>query len=224
MEKQSSMTPIDYLQKYSGRIVSVGDTFDHKRSSIIGETQKEYLDRIEAYWCHIEVLIKGNHDAILLEDNFKEELIPEYYKKGSVLAFHGHQLCFSFNRKSLKDYEFKWKASKSEYSLICDIEEWIYKVFNKYFKLDQEKAADIALNKLKKIDSQSLLTAEIDTIITGHTHLAYDVQVIYKDKKYRVINLGSPLYGKEFNPVYIPSIDKLFVSDLHLGTNKSLLN
>ena len=44
------MTPKEYLEKYSGKIVSVGDTFDYYRSSIEGETQWEYLNRTYEYW------------------------------------------------------------------------------------------------------------------------------------------------------------------------------
>ena len=217
------MTPHYLLQAYSGKIVSVGDTFDHYRSSVVNETIGAYLYRTEQYWAHISDFVIGNHDSRFLEHNKQFNAI-EFYKNGSILAFHGHQLWFSFNKKKIKEYESKWFSFVSEDSLFWDIEEWIVKKANKYFKLDVAKAKIQAYKNLSVMDKMGQLTEEIDTIITGHTHLAFDVTITYKDKEYRVINLGSCLHEKEFNPVYIESIDKWFVSDLHLGTAKSVLN
>lgn len=217
------MTPVELLEKYSGKIVSVGDTFDHLRSSVINETMDAYIARTKSYWQHISDFVIGNHDSRFLEYN-KQFNATEFYKNGSVLAFHGHQLWFSFNRKKIKEYEYKWFSFVSEDSLFWDMEEWVLRKFNKYFKLDVAKAKMQAYKNLSVMNKVGQLTDEIDTVITGHTHLAFDVEIIYLGKLYRVINLGSALHEKEFNPVYIEKIDKLFVSDLHLGTAKSILN
>jgi len=69
-----------------------------------------------------------------------------------------------------------------------------------------------------------LLDDKVETVITGHTHLPFNVKLMYKGKRYRVANCGSSLHGKVFKPIYVRKIDKWFVSDLHLGTAKSELN
>ena len=77
---------------------------------------------------------------------------------------------------------------------------------------------------LNEVDKKGLLTDDINTIITGHTHLPFSVRLHYGKKRYRVANCGSTLTGKKFKPIYIREIDRWFVSDLHLGTAKSKLN
>lgn len=215
------MTPKQYLEKYSGKIVSVGDTFDYYRSSIEGETQWEYLNRTYQYWKHIRIFVRGNHDSYFLRENCPSF---EIYREKNVIAFHGHQVWVDFDEVKLKLLESKWITNNPKKSLFWDIEEAILLFLNKRFQLNKKQSYIQAFNTLSCLNKHKLLSEEIDTVITGHTHLPFDVKINYRDKEYRVINLGSTLKGKPFNPVYIESVDKLFISDLHLGTNKSIFN
>lgn len=215
---------VSFLKRKSGRIIGVGDIFDHFRSSVVGESTKEYLERTKKYWQHIDHFIIGNHDAVLLRKNKDKFKVHNIYREGPVLALHGHQLKFSFEQAKIMKYEDKWHTEKAGPSLFWDAEEWICKKFNKYFNLRGEKAYAQAISNLQELDKHGLLTEEINTIITGHTHLPFRERVKYKGKEYRVVNCGSSLHGKKFNPIYVEEIDKWFVSDLHLGTSKSLLN
>lgn len=147
----------------------------------------------------------------------------EIYREGSVMAFHGHQLWFDFDLAKIEYYEKKWSCEVSSSSLFWDIEEWVVGKLNKYFQLDKKQAYVQAFKTLSCLNKLGQLYPETDTVITGHTHLPFDVEINFRGKEYRVVNLGSALKGKPFNPVYIKSIDKLFISDLHLGTKKSLL-
>ena len=218
--------PRKFLEKYSGKVVGVGDIFDFYRSSVADETAEEYLERIKPYWKHINTFIVGNHDADLLKRFSKQYGLAStrIYRNGPVLALHGHQLPFSFDQAQVMKYENKWVTNRSVPSVFWDLEEWCCKVFNKYFTLHGKKAYAQALLTLEEVEKKGLLTKEIDTIITGHTHLPFNVKLFYKGKRYRVANCGSTLHGKVFKPVYIRRIDKWFVSDLHLGTAKSELN
>lgn len=213
-----------FLKSKKGRIVGVGDIFDHQRSSIVGETQQQYLERTKKYWSKIGDFVVGNHDAILLRENKDRLNVHEIYRKGPVLALHGHQLVFSFRQAQIIKYEQKWKVDRSESSLFWDVEEWFCSTFNKYFNLKGKKAYSQALSVIQEVDKAGLLDEKTRIIITGHTHLPFDTKVLFKGKKYRVVNCGSSLHGKRFNPVYIKEIKKWFVSDLHIGTKKSLLN
>lgn len=213
-----------FLEKNSGRIVGVGDIFDHYRSSIIGETAEQYLERTKKWWIHISDFVIGNHDAYLLE-KFKDRFNPvRIYRNGPVLALHGHQLKFSFNQAKMFEYENKWTTNVSIPSLFWDFEEWCCKKFNKYFSLHGKKAYAQALTTVEEIDRKGLLDDNVEIIITGHTHLPFRVKLFYKHKRYTVVNLGSTLHGKKFKPIFISEINKWFISDLHLGTAKSKLN
>jgi len=217
--------PRKFLRKYSGKIVGVGDIFDHYRSSIAGETMDQYLARTSQDWMHISDFIVGNHDAVLLEKHYKDVFKPvRIYRNGPVLALHGHQLKFTDNQAQMLKYENKWATNKSVPSLFWDFEEWCCKTFNKYFMLHGKKAFAQALVTLEEVEKKGLLDDKVDTVITGHTHLPFDVRLYYKGKRYRVVNCGSSLHGKVFKPVYVRRIDKWFVSDLHLGTAKSELD
>lgn len=218
------VNPKKFLKRYSGKIVGVGDTFDLSRSSIVGETSKEYLDRTAEWWSHISDFVEGNHDSKFLQ-KFKDQLNPvKIYRKGPVLALHGHQLKFTFNQSLIIKSEKRWDTDISRSSLFWDIEEWFCAKFNKYFRVLGKKAYAQALSTLEEISKAGLLDDKVRIIITGHTHLPFRAKIKWKNKKYKVINCGSSLYGKKFSPVYIKEIDKWFVSDLHLGTAKSLLN
>lgn len=218
------MTPKELLENHSGKIVAVGDTFDHYRSSVVGETMEQYLARTEQYWKHISEYVTGNHDSRLLT-HFKDKFnASEFYKEGSVLAFHGHQLWFAFNKDKVKNYEKNWFTSIAPKSIFWDIEEWACKAFNKYFLLNKRQMYIQAYTNVRTLHKAGLLSKDLDTIITGHTHIPFDIQISFLGKNYRVVNLGCPLHGKKFNPVYIKKIDRWFVSDLHLGTIKSILN
>lgn len=216
--------PEKFLKKYSGKIVGVGDIFDFFRSSVDGETHDEYLVRTEPYWKHIDDFIVGNHDAVFLERHKTIFKPVRIYRNGPVLAIHGHQLKFSFDQAQVMKYENKWTTNRSVPSLFWDLEEWCCKTFNKYFTLHGKKAYAQALVTLEEVEKKGLLDDEIDTIITGHTHLPFNVKLHYKGKRYRVANCGSSLHGKVFKPIYVSRINKWFVSDLHLGTTKSELN
>ena len=216
--------PEKFLKKYSGKIVGVGDIFDFFRSSVPNEQHSEYLKRTEKHWQHLSDFIVGNHDAAFL-DRHKEVFNPiRIYRNGPVLALHGHQLKFSFDQAQVMKYENKWITNRSVPSLFWDFEEWCCKTFNKYFTLHGKKAYAQALVTLEEVEKKNLLDDRVDTVITGHTHLPFDVKLYYKGKRYRVVNCGSSLHGKVFKPVYVRRIDKWFVSDLHLGTAKSELN
>lgn len=216
--------PKTFLKKHSGKIVGVGDIFDFFRSSVPNETHEEYLERTKEWWVHLSTFIVGNHDSSFLQRH-KSTFNPiRVYKNGSVLALHGHQLKFAFDQAMVMKYELKWATQIPIPSVFWDIEEWCCRVFNQYFSLHGKKAYAQALTTIGDIDREGLLTEEVDIIITGHTHLPFDVDISYKHKKYRVVNCGSSLHGKKFKPIYIESIDRWFVSDLHLGTNKSILN
>ena len=212
--------PEKFLKKYSGKIVGVGDIFDHHRTSIVGESQELYLQRTEKYWKHLSDFIVGNHDAEILADYCFQFNPVRIYRNGPVLALHGHQLKFSFNQAQIMKYE----KMRYESRLLWDVEEWFCKTFHKYFRLKGKKAYAQALVTIEEVDCRGLLDDKVDTIITGHTHLPFDVKLNYKGKKYRVVNCGSSLHGKVFKPVYVRRIDRWFVSDLHLGTAKSELN
>ena len=190
----------------------------------MGENEKEYLARTKKYWKHIESFVIGNHDAALLRGN-KQQFNPTgAYINGPVLALHGHQLQFSFDQAQVMKYENKWITNRTIPSLFWDVEEWCCKTFNKYFTLHGKKAFAQAIVTLEEVEKKGLLTDKIDTVITGHTHLPFDVRLYYKGKRYRVVNCGSTLHGKVFKPVYVRRIDRWFVSDLHIGTAKSELN
>jgi len=215
-------SPEHFLNKYSGKIVGVGDIFDLKRSAIVGESERDYLKRTEKWWKHIVSFVVGNHDAALLRRNFSDS--QEFYKNKNVLALHGHQLKFTFNQAKIMEYEKYWDVQFSEDSIMHDIEEFVFSVFNKFFSLHGKRAYAQALSTLEGIDKRNMLSEDVDIVITGHTHLSFDEKIIYKNKKYRVINCGSSLHGKKFNPVYVEEIDLWFVSDLHLGTIKSVFD
>ena len=213
-----------FLEEHSGKIVGVGDIFDYKRSSVTHETMNNYLIRTEKWWRHIETFVIGNHDAQLLnrcKDRFNSVRI---YKNNNVLAIHGHQLRMAFEQARIIKYESNWSLDLPFPSILKDIEEWTYRTFNKYFTLQGKRKYAQALATLSCIDNANLLDDNIDTIITGHTHLPFDTTILFKGRRIRVMNLGSSLHGKKFNPEYVKSIDRYFVSDLHLGTNKSKLN
>lgn len=216
-----------FLKYNSGRIVAVGDTFDHYRSSVVGETEEAYLSRTRCYWKHIKHFVIGNHDAFLLRSTKNDVLknsYCDYFLKDGVLALHGHQLKFSFDQAQIMKYEKKWFVKKAPIDRYWDIEEWFCKIFNRYFNLKGKRAYAQALNNLQELDNRGLLDESVHTVITGHTHLPFRKRVVYKNKRYRVINTGSSLHGKRFNPVYIKDLDLWFVSDLHLGSKKSKLD
>jgi len=216
--------PEKFLKKYSGKIIGVGDTFDFFRSSNPEETFEEYLDRTYKYWIHINTFIAGNHDAVLLErmHNDHKYILPwtRIYRNGPVLALHGHQLKFSFDQAQIMKYE----NMRYEARWFWDIEEWCCKTFYSFFTLHGKKAYAQDLSTLQEVDNMGLLDDKVETVITGHTHLPFNVKLMYKGKRYRVANCGSSLHGKVFKPIYVRKIDKWFVSDLHLGTAKSELN
>lgn len=214
---------LDELLKYSGRIVSVGDTFDHKRSSVEDESIEDYLERTSPWWKHIEHFVHGNHDAVFLKVNSQLKS-SEFYKEGNVLALHGHQLSYNFDYKKIDLVEASWFVRKSKFSLFWEIEEFFVNNLNKLFQVKGWLARTYAKVCLKRIMKQGLLDANTNVVIMGHTHLPFDVLVEFQGKTFRVINLGSTLKKCKWNPVYIPEIDKLFISDLHIGTNKSRLN
>jgi UDP-2,3-diacylglucosamine pyrophosphatase LpxH len=213
-----------FMKRYSGRIIGVGDIFDFYRSSINNESQYDYLDRTAQWWKHIDVFIEGNHDAFLLR-KYKDIFNPiRIYKKGPVLALHGHQLKFTNKQAKMIEYERKWNTDRSKHSLYWDIEEWICAQFCKRFNIKGKRAYSQALSTITEIDKQNLLDDKVSIIITGHTHLPFKTKVKYKNKEYKVVNCGSTLYGTKFNPIYVREIDRWFISDLHLGTKKSKLN
>jgi len=215
-----------FLQKHSGKIVAVGDTFDFYRSSMLGENSSEYLARTAKYWTHISDFVIGNHDAKFLEE-YRDMFNPvRIYKNGPVIALHGHQLRAKFDKVCILRNEKMWHTKIAKKSIFWDIEEWICKKLNKYFTMVGDRAYNQALKTIKELLDKGLLDKRVRVIITGHTHLPFDVRVYCypKNRWYRVINCGSTLHSKVFNPIYIEEIDKYFVSDLHLGTNKSILN
>lgn len=213
-----------FLKKQSGKIVGVGDIFDYSRSSIVGETYANYLERTKPYHDHIKMFIHGNHDSMFLKAH---HFLPQCrrYRNKNVLAIHGHQLIYTFDQSRILKYEHRWHSKLAQASLFWDCEEWVIKVFNKYFIKHGKKAYAQALSVLTEIDQAGLIDSdEIDTVIVGHTHLPFDVEVGYKGRKIRVANCGSATHGGKFNPIYVKEIDTYFVSDLHLGTSKSKLN
>ena len=213
-----------FLCKHSGRIVGVGDIFDHSRSSVHGETKEDYLTRTNIHWQHIDTFVHGNHDSMFLKD-FKHLKSCRIFKERNVLALHGHQLLFTFNQSRILKYEHRFYAKfHSRSSWFWDFEEWCCKTFNKFFMLHGKKAYAQALTTLEEVEKKELLDAGVSVVITGHTHLPFDVKMFYKGKRYRVVNCGSTLHGKVFKPVYVRQINKWFISDLHLGTTKSKLN
>ena len=216
--------PEKFLKKYSGKIIGVGDTFDFYRSSITGETCDEYLIRTSVWWKHISNFIIGNHDAKFL-NKFSDKFNPiRIYRNGPVLALHGHQLKFTFNQAKIIKYEEKWDTDIAKPSLFWDIEEWFCKKFNKYFRIYGKKAYAQAISTIEECNKKGLIDDNTKVIVTGHTHLPFKTKIKWKDREFRVINCGSSLHGKKFNPIYVPEVDKWFISDLHLGTTKSILN
>lgn len=216
--------PEKFLKRYSGKIVGVGDIFDFSRSSVSNETHDQYLKRTKRWWKHIGNFVIGNHDSVFLERH-KDIFNPvRIYRNGPALALHGHQLKFTFNQAMIMKYEQKWKTDIAKPSLFWDVEEWLCMKFNKYFKIHGKKAYAQALSTLEEVEKKGLLDDKVRIIITGHTHLPFKTKITYKGREYKVINCGSSLHGKKFNPIYVGEIDRWFVSDLHLGTAKSLLN
>lgn len=213
-----------FLRKNSGRIIGVGDIFDHSRSSISGETKEAYLARTKRYWKHIRTFIHGNHDSMFLND-FDHLNSVRIYKKKNVIALHGHQLQFTFKQSRILKYEHRFYAKMhSKSSVFWDVEEWFCRKFNKYFAIHGKRAYAQGLSVLSELDKAGMLSDEIDTIIVGHTHLPFDVKVNHNGKRYRVANCGSSNHGQKFNPIFVKSINRWFVSDFHMGTNKSKLN
>lgn len=215
-----------FLDNHAGKIVGVGDIFDHSRSSVVGESIPQYLERTRQYWQSFDSFVIGNHDAFLLRKYGPKYRLcqTDIYRNGPVLALHGHQLKFSFQQAKVIKYEREWYKEKSQGSMFWDIEEFFCRTFHKYFRLRGKRAYSQALLALQEIDKAGLLDDEVTTVIMGHTHLSYKQKVEYKGKKYKVINCGSSLHGKKFNPYYCEEIDRWFVSDFHLGTAKSVLN
>ena len=214
------MTVEGFLKENSRKIVGVGDIFDYSRSSIIGESEEDYLNRTKKYWENFEHFIVGNHSANFLRRNFQKNKVSNVYRKENVLALHGHQFTCDFNPELISKYESKFDHSP-KFSLFWEIEERTIAWGNKLFRRDSISASKRALEILKMLDKRDYLKNEVDTVIVGHDHLAFDTKVMYNEKMYRVANCGSGCKGFEFNPVYVEKIDRWFVSDLHLGTSKS---
>lgn len=216
--------PSKFLERYSGKIVGVGDIFDFYRSSVLNEKATDYIKRTEKWWKHIEVFIEGNHDSMFMR-RFKDIFQPiRIYRRGPVLALHGHQLKFTYKQAEMIKYEQKWDVETPQPSLFWDFEEWVLKKVNKFFKMHGKRAYAQALTTLEECEKRGILDDRVKIIITGHTHLPFKTKVTWKGKEYKVVNCGSSLHEKKFNPVYVPEIDRWFVSDLHLGTAKSVLN
>lgn len=209
----------NFFEQNSGKIISVGDTFDYSRSFLYDETETAYIERTRHIWRHIHTFVYGNHDKKFLERNFSNSL--EYYREGEVLAFHGHQFQCKFQRCIINKYEQKFDH-KPKHSLFWDIEEKLLETFNSFFIPDEETAKNRALKKLRILEKNAV-KMDFNILILGHTHLPYDVKVNYNGKDYRVVNLGSACKNQVCNKAYIESINKWFVSDLHLGTKKSII-
>ena len=86
------MSPMDFLERKSGKIVALGDTFDLKRCS---KKMKvfEYWEYTKKWHKHLKYMIPGNHDyKFLLYFQRNQKVIHEnFVKLGPVLCFHGHQ-------------------------------------------------------------------------------------------------------------------------------------
>lgn len=217
----------NFLLENSGKIVAVGDTFDLKRSCIKGEKFLDYYFRVLPFACHIKYFIKGNHDSRFLDTlKIKHERNlrgVEYFKLDGILAFHGHQIRANYDPKRITKKEDKYDVEQQCAQLSDDLEEWACCTFNKFFVPKKKGAKKHALKVLNMLDAQNLLPYDVHTVIHGHTHLPYDVQVEFKGREYRVANCGSSLNNKIFNPIYIESLDLWFISDLHLGTKNTKL-
>ena len=134
------------------------------------------------------------------------------------------ELKFTQDQAEMIRSEEKWDTDIVKSSIIWDIEEWFCRKFNKYFKIHGKKAYAQAITTLEECEKLKILDERVRIIITGHTHLPFKAKIKWQGREYRVINCGSSLYEKKFNPVYIREVDRWFVSDLHLGTAKSKLN
>lgn len=213
---------INLFKENSGKIIGVGDIFDYSRSYVIDESPQEYLARTNQHHKHFELFIHGNHDAKFLDQNLDPKYVTKEYDNQGVLAIHGHQIQTLFCKKAVEKYEQRFNSNPRT-SLYWDFEEWLLSAFNKYFIPEGIKASKRAKRKLGILERAGYDLSKYHTIISGHTHLPYDIKVDYKGKTIRVANCGSGCTGQTINPVYVEKLDRWFVSDLHLGTKKSVL-
>lgn len=228
-----------FLEEYSGRIIAVGDTFDLKRSSVVGETGHAYLKRTEKWHQHIKTFIKGNHDYDLLTQNKNDRVEPALVRHyGPALCFHGHQLTTGVFTKKERLYLKKWNGNESIPSLYEDVKEWMFTEWASKFTPKNKGAKRWADRVVDLCAAHKLIQRYTRYIIFGHFHLPfiYDTSysgifrisqsgiIVHRTIPIRIINLGSALRGNVFNPVYVREIDKWFVSDLHLGCKKSVLD
>lgn len=219
------MHPMEYLETHSGKIVGLGDIFDFKRSKIKEGGPFRYWQETHKWHKHLFKMIPGNHDWRFMGFfNDKKIIMENFVEFGPVLAFHGHQQFCGVGTDREKRWLDNWDCVRPKKSLFYDIEEWFFVNFAKFFYPGEKRQECLALITLNFLDREGVLSDNIKYVISGHTHLPVDVTVKYKGKEYRVVNTGSALKGNKFNPVYIEEVDLHFVSDLHLGSAKSVLS
>lgn len=213
-----------FLLKNGSKTIALGDTFDFKRNDV-SEDENEYLEKTSLYHKLIGYFVGGNHDFYFVKRNRKRlnSVLNLVNVKKNVLFFHGHQLFTGFYTP--KEWRYlKYYNTGPRFNPFSKLEWFLCKNFAEFFIPPESKAKDIAINVLTKCEKAGILSDRISVVVTGHTHLPYDVNVTYKGKGYRVANCGSAVMGSEFKPVYVNDIDRWFVSDLHLGTEKTLCN
>jgi len=213
-----------FLKINSGHVIGLGDIFDYKRSPILDETPEQYLERTRKWHRHIKEFIPGNHDHHFTQKHLKQEQLgPIVRKMGPVICFHGHQIYSGFFSKTERRWLKAWDCDRPVHSWIYNIEEWLFVKYAMRF-MPNEKAKELLSKRvLKQLDKECMLSDDIKYVIFGHTHLPFKCKVFYKGKEYIVANCGSGLKNNYFAPVYVPELNDWFVSDLHLGTNKSYL-
>ncbi len=182
---------------HSAKIISLGDTFDLTRVKGFVSPYKYWLNTKEWHQ-NIEYFIKGNHDAKFLEyikciSKDKKILDDDFVNFGPVLCFHGHQPYCGIGTDKEKKWLNNWDNIFPKKSLFYDIEEWLFVNFVDYFRLSKKSQKQLAIFILKFLDKEGKLGDNVKYVISGHTHLAFNIEVEYKGKRYIVVNCGSAL-------------------------------
>jgi UDP-2,3-diacylglucosamine hydrolase len=206
---EALLSLIRKAQTEASLFVILGDLFDLWVGS--GEAfQKEYQPLINELVklrmkCPV-YYFEGNHDFHLKRfwvDKMKFDIFlgPHEFEFGGlkIRAEHGDEINrrdygYLFLRKFLRTLVLKFLIENVPSSLVSRIGQKASKVSREYTSGLKNQSVRI----LREYGLKMLKSRDFDLLVTGHTHIADDSEVLWKDKKVRFINLGSWFDGPHY--------------------------
>jgi len=190
---------LDYIQDKTNKIIINGDLFDHTNQDAINNNQWRVLAQLrELAFQRKVVLIKGNHDLGIDNDELLKLYIPTIFRESYLLNVDDKRIYFHHGH--IYD-EFILKHPK-----LTKIADFAYKFLQRLDK--NHKIASFVKRNIKafmrnseKIRDKSISLARkmgYDAVVTGHTHHVYSSMDVFNEKTLEYFNTGSWVDSKNY--------------------------